>query len=189
MRQTLHAFDLMVADATKDMVDAFVETVISLRTYRTQAFEIGYLDASGLDDLKSALASDRHGKALAFDDENLLRFRNDLHNKIIGKEQFTGADRNRAGMYAVAGWRTAYMAGVFEAKFEQGFSGWQRIPNWNGSNEGPCPDCIADSAVIHPITEQFWDHPNGVCNAKTVLFSRVGDSGIPLPFRVPTYLP
>ena len=47
----------------------------------------------------------------------------------------------------------------------------QRVLHPEASESGPCEECIADSAIVHPITEAFTEfHPHGVCSAQSILF-------------------
>ena len=192
--ETLAAFDVLAShdkedkDGRQAMTLAFIATLIALRAYRSQAFEEGYLRAGGVFRSLAALHElPRHTRALAFDDDNLRRFQADLLMKVQGGELFGAADRLRASQYATAGWRHAYMAGVFEAQSEHGFTGWQRLLNPAASKAGPCQECIEDSRFIHSLDEPFMDHVNGVCGIQMVSFFH--PSELPLPFRVPSYIP
>jgi len=65
----------------------------------------------------------------------------------------------------------AWMYGVQQAMQERGAKGWRRVLHPELSEYGVCMDCIRDSAVVHAITEPFFElHPNGVCTAQGVAY-------------------
>ena len=72
-----------------------------------------------------------------------------------------------------------YMYGVQWAMKEHGAKGWRRVLHPELSEEGPCAVCLADSVNMHPITEPFWDHPNGVCSMFTIAYYT---DATPFPF-------
>jgi len=48
---------------------------------------------------------------------------------------------------------------------ERGANAWRRVLHPELSKSGPCPLCIEDSLVVHPITDPFLVlHPNEVCS-------------------------
>lgn len=82
----------------------------------------------------------------------------------------------------------AYMYGIQQAMKEHGARAWRRVLHPELSNEGPCEQCLMDSAIIHSIDEPFFDfHPNGVCTAQGVAYYTGGpepDIEIPVPTKV-----
>ena len=79
--------------------------------------------------------------------------------------------RWNAYLYPQEGRHLAYMYGLQWAMKEHGARGWRRVLHPELSSTGPCPDCVADSAIVHPITEGFFEfHPHGVCSEQGVAF-------------------
>ena len=80
--------------------------------------------------------------------------------------------RWRALMYPAEGHRLGYVLGQQEAMKEHGAKAWKRILHPELSVSGPCGLCIADSAIIHPIEEDFaLLHPGDVCTvAETIAY-------------------
>ena len=162
---------------------AFIATLLALRSHREHAFEQGYAEAGGLA-TRGFSETPQYVHAMQFDVENLANFQEKLLSRIEANEHFTEA--YRATEYARSGWRQAYMDGMFLAKKESGFTGWQRVLHPQLSVAGPCPDCVADSRVIHSLDEPFFDHPNGVCGSQYVTFN-MGGGGWTFPYTIPHY--
>ena len=79
--------------------------------------------------------------------------------------------RWNAYLYPQEGRHLAYMYGLQWAMKEHGARGWQRVLHPEQSATGPCVDCVADSTLVHPIDEPFFEfHPYGVCSAQGVAF-------------------
>jgi hypothetical protein len=164
-----------------DHVEAFVIRILAYAAiYREQAYREGYRRAGG----RGAIDMDKVEGQITWDEPNLKRFKQDMMDTIAAGGSLDSY-AFRAGLYPQMGYRMAYIAGVFQAKSEQGYTGWQRVLNAAGATEsGPCAVCVADSAVVHPIEESFYDHPNGACGMRFIRFFR-GD--LPTaPIRVPT---
>lgn len=162
---------------------AFIATLLALRSYRELAFEQGYVEAGGFA-MRGFGETPQYLHAMQFDQENLRNFQEKLLARVEAGEHFTEA--YRATEYARSGWRQAYMDGIFLAKKESGFTGWQRVLHPELSLAGPCPECVADSRVIHSLDEPFFDHPNGVCGSQYVVFN-MGGGGWTFPYTVPHY--
>lgn len=77
---------------------------------------------------------------------------------------------SRIEMYQQEGFKHGYMWGNQDAMQNLGYIGWRRILHPELSQSGPCQDCVADSFIIHKITEDWFDHPHGVCSIQSVLF-------------------
>lgn len=93
--------------------------------------------------------------------------------------------RYNAYLYPQEGRHLAYMYGVQQAMKEKGARGWRRVLHPELSKTGPCQQCMADSALVHPITEGFFEfHPNGVCSAQGVAFY-TSTAEIPVEIPVP----
>lgn len=166
-----------------DRVLAFIATLLALRSYREHAFEQGYMEGGGFA-ARGFSETPQYVHAMQFDQENLRNFQEKLLARVEAGEHFTEA--YRATEYARSGWRQAYMDGMFLAKKEFGFTGWQRILHPGLSTAGPCPECVIDSRVIHSLDEPFFDHPNGVCGSQYVVFN-MGGGGWTFPYTIPHY--
>lgn len=184
------AYNLLAATSLEDkekrraQVLAFIATLLALRSYRERAFEQGYKEAGGFF-TKEFDGTPQYLHAMQFDAGNLLDFQEKLLARVEAGEHFTEA--YRATEYARSGWRQAYMDGMFLAKQETGFTGWKRVLHPGLSVAGPCPECIADSRVVHSLDEPFFDHPNGVCGSQYVVFN-MGGGGWNFPYTVPHYV-
>jgi hypothetical protein len=145
-----------------------------MSVYAPQFAELGYKDAGGAGGVDEGWAA---GAA------NFVNsFASGLQNALEGAT-------NPEGLY----WRVylypqelrnlAWMYGVQQAMRERGAQGWRRVLHPELSESGPCLDCIRDSAVVHPITEPFFEfHPNGVCSAQGVTFyTDFASPGIEIP--------
>lgn len=88
-------------------------------------------------------------------------------------------------LYPQEGRHLAYMYGIQQAMKEKGARGWKRILHPELSDTGPCELCIADSRIIHPIEEGFFEpHPNGVCSVQGVAFY-TSPTEIPIEIPIP----
>ena len=146
--------------------------------YRRPSYVDGYRTAGG----RAQPDEDEIDGVVLWDKPNMDNFERDAVARVEAGESIDGM-RWRALLYAHMGYKMAYMAGVFQAKREQGYDAWQRILHPESSEAGPCEVCMADAASIHPIEEGFWDHPNGVCGLKLIRFFRRGIPGATV--RVP----
>jgi hypothetical protein len=121
-----------------------------------------------------------------FDAQNFRNYQADILDAAIAGQPIDRYE-HRTRQYALEGFKNAFMAGLFQAKSEQGWTGWRREVRPWGSKTGPCAACLADSVNIHPITEPFWEpHPDGACGAQFVQFYMShGEAGMPI--RVPWF--
>lgn len=167
-------------DKKRTAVAAFIATLmLTNQAQMTQAYRQGYLEAGG----RQEPMGDRIVATVAWNNDYALNFKRDMLSAIEKGEDLTQFE-DRAGMYSPEGFKKAYMAGMFQVKrYEQGYTGWRRILHPEASVSGPCEICIEDSLVIHPIEEEFSDHPSGVCTASFVSFWRGGASSYPM--RIP----
>lgn len=163
-------------DKKRTAIAAFIATLmLANRTHMTQAYRQGYMVAGGR--LEAML--DRIEAMIAWNDDYASRFKQDMLD-AIGEDLAQFEDR--AGMYSPAGWKKGYMAGIWQAKrYEQEYTGWRRI--LGSSVSGPCDWCIADSQIIHPIEDEWYDHPSGVCSPLYISFWRGERSSFPM--RIP----
>ena len=184
------AFDAMLQSSDRSVaVQEFVQAVADANArYMREAAQEGYLaagGAGGLDEDDRML--DSIGVAIEWNDEYLERFGQELLGIEDGAE--LEKQRQRASLYAQEGDKIGYMFGVFLAMAEYGARGWRRVLHPERSVTGPCEACIADSALIHPIEEPFFEfHPSGVCTPQSVYFYRTErpTEEIPIPFVIPT---
>ena len=106
--------------------------------------------------------------------DRAAKFINDFADKFkIDMEASPDSDlRWRALMYPAEGHRLGYVLGQQAAMREHGARAWRRILHPELSQSGPCVLCIADSAIVHPIEEDFvLLHPGDVCSvAETIAY-------------------
>ena len=122
----------------------------------------GYSEAAGIN-IGDVRAADR---AAEFINGFADKFKIDL-------ESSPDSDlRWRALMYPAEGHRLGYVLGQQEAMKEHGAKAWRRILHPELSQSGPCELCIADSALVHPIEEDFvLLHPGDRCTvAETIAY-------------------
>lgn len=103
--------------------------------------------------------------------DNAVKFINSFADKF-GEALAAGEEslRWRALMYPREGHRLAYVLGQQAAMQERGARAWKRQLHPELSKEGPCDACIADSAIIHPIEDDFeLLHPGDVCSVHEVI--------------------
>lgn len=85
----------------------------------------------------------------------------------------------RVLMYPEEGSKMAFIHGIQAAMAERGANYWRRVLHPSGT--GPCPYCVADSQIVHPISEPFVAlHPNENCDMQDLhiqFFS--GEGNIP----------
>lgn len=166
-------------DEAKTAVAAFIAALLLANAMHIRdAYRRGYAEAGGIADVDVP----RMTAAVLWNDEYAQKFEQDLLQAISEGKDLAAFER-RANLYVPGGWRRGYMAGVFQAKREQGVTGWRRVLHPEASVSGPCELCVEDSKVIHAISEEFFDHPEGVCTAVFVVFYRGGASQF--PFRLP----
>ncbi len=163
-------------DKKRTAIAAFIATLmLANRTHMTDAYRQGYIASGGrLDPML-----DRIEAMIAWNDDYASRFKQDMLDAIEDLAQF----EDRADMYSPQGFRKGWFGGVWQARKEQGYTGWRRILHPESSLEGPCEWCLADSQVIHSMEEEFYDHHSGVCSIHYLTFYRGGTSTFPM--RIP----
>lgn len=149
-------------------VTAFIALLTALiGIHMKGAYRQGYADAYG----DKPINQDELQAALDWERDYVVKFEQDLMSAVDMGASVAGM-RYRVKQHVQGGYKRAYMAGVFQAKKEDGWTGWRRVLRPWASKTGPCEVCIADSRTTHPITEPFWDHPYGVCGQQFVRFVR-----------------
>lgn len=168
-------------DERRTAIAAFIATLMLTNTmHMKDAYRRGYADAGGL----STPDTDCIESVVLWNNQYAQKFERDLYDAVEAGRDLIAFER-RAGWYAPQGHTRAYMSGYFQARKEQNYTGWQRVLHPEASVSGPCPDCIADSLIIHSINEPFFDHPEGVCGAIYLSFFRQGNPSFPT--RVPSF--
>jgi hypothetical protein len=167
-------FGGLVEDQSLDRVRAFARSlVVTNRSNMASAYYAGYTDAGGAGELDR----EEIDSVVAWNNSYVQNLERDMAEALEeGGDLASFADR--VMQYPAQGWKMAYMAGVFQAKGEQGYNGWQRV-----LGPDPCDWCAADAGRIHLLTEGFIDHPNGECSVMYVTFWRGGQAGVPM--RIP----
>lgn len=164
-------------DSKLDDDDFFNWLRLALVAQMTRAYEDGFLHFGGLGELNYAVLQDAP-QGIAFQNSRLDAF--------VGDTAGGTPQRLRALMYAGAV-HNAYLLGAQQAMASHGAKGWQRVLHPELSVSGPCPDCQADSNVIHSITEPFFEfHPNGRCTAQSVQYHL--SDGVTFPVRMPDFI-
>ena len=167
-------------DKRRAAILAFIATLLmSNRMQMRVAYRSGYAEAGGVGDIDTS----RVEAVILWNNEYASGFERDLL-EAVGTDKDFAALENRAMMYPREGWRRAYMGGVFQARKEQGATGWRRILRPDLSVSGPCEDCESDAQRVHSIDEEFYDHPRGVCDIEWLTFFRGPASTMPV--RVPS---
>lgn len=166
-------------DKKRVAVAAFIATLmLTNRTQMTDAYRRGYRDAGG----RQEPMLDRIEAAVAWNNDYARNFEQDMISAIERGEDL-GQFEDRAGMYSPQGFRKGWFGGIWQARGEQGYTGWKRILHPEASREGPCEFCIADSQVTHAMAEEWYDHHSGVCSIQYLTFYRGGTSSYPM--RIP----
>jgi len=173
--------DVKEAKSKEDREKAIAAFVASLMmanvSFMADAYREGYSEAGGIGE-----PSPERMEAIAlWNNQYAENFRDDML-EALAAEEFPDFEW-RANLYAPQGWRLSYIAGMFQAKKEQGITGWQRVIHPEMSQSGSCEWCIADSQVIHSIDEEFSDHPHGYCGLRWLNFWRGPMSTMPV--RIP----
>ena len=174
--QLLEAFDEISqpGDENKESkIMAFIALLTSLiGIHMKTAYAEGYQAGGGwkqIDDIQVR-------KALDWEYAYINNFEDDMLAAAAQGQPLT-AFRRRVEQHATQAWKYAYMAGVWQAKIEDGWRYWQRVLQPWRSASGPCEICREDSKVWHPMTEPFWDHPDGVCSVQMVRFMQTSADG------------
>ena len=179
-RAILVAYDtILAAEDRLAAIDAFVDTVKVLNRDRIEdSYVEGYNVAGG----SGEISQERVVEAIRWNNDYLDSFAEDLRANADDDAKLQ-TWRNRAALYAPGGHKRGFMMGIFQGSLEKGATGWRRVLHPELSRTGPCDECIADSKLIHPITEEFFDHSHGVCTAQNVYFYRqYGVVEIPMGF-------
>jgi len=179
----VEAYDeILTSEDRKAAIASFRDVMRALNAqYILQGYTQGYQVAQGNEEI----SQERIDEAIKWNNDYLDNFIADLEANVDDDAQLE-TWRNRAKLYALEGHKRGYMMGIFQAMIERGAKGWRRILHPERSQTGPCDLCIADSALIHPITEEFWEpHPYGVCTSVSVYFYReFGTAEIPMGFPI-----
>jgi len=180
--KVVSAYDEMLgAEDKKEAIPKFISALGLLNAeYMRQAAADGYLTAGG----SKLLDEDYVRRAIDWNNGHLEGFEQAL---LEASDEERAEMKRRAEMYPREGDRIAFMYGVFLAMREFGARGWRRVLHPELSLSGPCEACIADSRLVHPIDEAFFEpHPEGVCTAQSIYFYRMEQPmEIPIVFPVP----
>lgn len=180
-RAILVAYDtILAAEDRLAAIDAFVDTVKGLnRDHIKDSYIEGYNVAGGYQEI----TQERVNEAIRWNNDYLDNFAEDLRTNANDDAQLQ-TWRDRAALYAPGGHRRGYMMGIFQGVMERGATGWRRVLHPELSRTGPCDICIADSRLVHPITEEWFDHARGVCSMQqnVYFYRQYGIIEIPIGF-------
>lgn len=182
-------FAAVIAALTDDLwnsgdVDTFIATLKSLnRDYLSKASDEAYMAAGGV----SKLDVDRRNFASNYVNSYADNLSADLKNMVSDEEPIaTNAIKRRVMMYPEEGYKSAVVNATNQVMAERGASHWRRVLHPELSKDGPCPECKADSAIAHSITEPFIVmHPNEVCGTQELGIQYFTSGGMP-SIEVPT---
>jgi len=171
--------DILTAEDRQQAIMTFKDIMVALNVkYINDAYVEGYRIAQGAEEI----SQERINEAVKWNNDYLDNFISDLEANIEDDAQLEQW-RSRAKLYAANGHKKGYMMGIFQAMIERGAKGWRRVLHPELSESGPCDVCIADSKLIHPITEEFTDHVWGVCSQISLYFYReYGYVEVPMGF-------
>lgn len=174
-------FNTLTASPTTEGVDWFIDGMKGVNVTEMMSFaREGYLAAGGAHAVDPGWIKG----AIHFVNGYADGFRQDLHD-AVGAELDLETFRWRTFLYPQEGRHLSYMWGAQQAMREWGAQGWRRILHPEQSEDGPCTACIADSQIIHPITEGFFEfHPNGVCTAQSIGYY-TSTSQVPVEIPLP----
>jgi hypothetical protein len=166
-------------ESRKRAIAAFIAALMMANSIQMRsAYNEGYRSAGGIGEP----SLERQKAVLLWNNEYAENFRKDLLEAVGTGKDFAEFE-SRANLYAPMGWQKSWMAAVWQAKREQGITGWRRILQPSASVEGPCDFCREDSKIIHGIGEEWIEHPRGVCLQQYIGFYRGETSSFPL--RIP----
>ena len=156
-----------ILDGKKSHIETFIDWLdTTIKIELTTAYQDGFRAWGGLGDLSNQILADAP-QGIPFQQERLRMFGEEL---LKSDPAHLIDFRPRALMYADAA-HIAYMLGVQQAMKSHGSTHWQRLLHPELSVTGPCSQCLADAAVVHPITEPFFEpHPAGVCGVQSLNF-------------------
>ena len=172
-------FDALVADPGHEAIDTFIDGLKGANiTHMMQFAADGYAAAGGAFEVDPQWIQG----AIHFVNGYADNFRQDLYAAFDAGEDLNNF-RWRVYLYPQEGRHLSYMWGIQQAMRERGARGWRRVLHPELSETGPCAACIADSQIVHPISEGFFEfHPNGVCSAQAIAFYTA-------PTQVPVEIP
>lgn len=180
--KVVSAYDEMLGAEDKDeAIPKFISALGLLNAeYMRQAALDGYWAAGGSREFNNEYVK----RAIDWNNSHLDGFEQAL---LEASDEERAEMKRRAEMYPREGDRIAFMYGVFLAMREFGARGWRRVLHPELSLTGPCEACIADSRLVHPIDEAFFEpHPEGVCTAQSIYFYRMEQPmEMPIVFPVP----
>jgi len=112
-----------------------------------------------------------------------------LLERLAAGETFSEGDfENRAMLYPKEGYKMAVLDGQNWFMRERGANSWRRVLHPELSKTGPCPLCVEDSLVVHPIDEPFRVlHPNEVCSKQELFlqyFTNLETPSVEVPVPV-----
>lgn len=173
--------NLLAAEGDRDQaVRDFIGYLLALNTrYRQMAYAEGYAYGGGHRGIDEELMM----AVVAWDSANADDFEAAMLARLAEGGMLDGFG-HRAMLYPAMGWKQAYMGGLWQAKQEEGWTGWRRILRPYASQSGPCSVCRADATQIHSMQEPWWDHPSGVCGMQFVQFYHSATPGGVV--RIPT---
>lgn len=151
---------------TRD-VDLFIESLKDTNVHwLTQIAAEAYKDMGGI----GTVGLDKIQAAASFVNSFADNFGNDLKHLVENDEPVaTDAIQRRTMLYPQEGFKGATVNGQNQALAERGASHWRRVLHPELSKTGPCPFCVADSQVVHDMSEPFEVlHPNDVCGTQDV---------------------
>ncbi|MCW7071876.1 MAG: hypothetical protein OCU12_06095 [Methanophagales archaeon] len=172
------AFNALVQ--SKD-VDGFMSRLKSLNgTWMQQIGALGYKEAGGVFEVDPGWIDGAVEFINSFAEGFAEALRADIANDVDLEHW-----RWRVYLYPQEGRNYAYMWGVQQSMKEHGARSWRRILHPELSKTGPCDACVADSKIVHPISEGFWEpHPGGFCTAEAVAFY-TGPTEVPVEVPIP----
>ena len=165
------ALILLAFHDSLDDPDRFIRRLKTLNTVRLRDFALfGYLAAHGM--LPDVPLPYRDA-ASVFVNSFAEQFREDLRRQV-GTMDY----ERRALMYGETGYRLAFVQGIQAAMRERGATHWRRILHPESSKSGPCPLCIADAELTHPLEEPFLAlHVGEVCTMSPITLQFTGAGG------------
>lgn len=159
VREAYDAFDAIEETG----VEVFIANLKEINARRMIEFAVdGYLAGGG----SFQIDEDWVNEAIAF-----VNSYADGFGRRLSAVEDPGSLSWNVYLYPQEGRHLAYMYGMQQAMREKGARAWKRVIHPELSKTGPCDECLADSRIIHPITEGFFEfNPNGVCSAQGVAY-------------------
>jgi hypothetical protein len=175
-------FATVISAPSRATINAFAADLErTLRAQMGAVYSDGYHRQGGLDEPDLTLLNG----AITFQAEHLRGFKSDML-AALGEPEKLGAMQHRASLYAGA-LVTAFVLGSQAGAKSIGSSHWQRVLHPELSQSGPCEQCLADSAIVHPIDDPFVEyHPNECCSMQSIRFHFAGETkAVPLTVMIP----